>query len=586
MKSKLLIAVMAVALVMSVAVFPVDAAVSVKVEKVENGNIKDESVVNGKIVPEKTIGLASMISAEVTELNAKMGQYVKKGEKLVVFEDDQIKAQLKQAKAALDAAEANLERMKKGAGENDIKASLAGIKQAEASLKMAQAQHGMLLDGASKEDIKRAEESYNQAVASYKGVKESLELVKKIYNDKTSLKQQLTSSEMQFESSKKQLESAKKRYEQSKVNLEQAQVNLDQAKKEYNRMKDLYDDGVVTEKQFEMAESQYKNARLTVQNAKSAVANAEIAVEQAKISHKGAEESYNLTEESYNDPTQLKQQLDSAKTQVEISRANKEIAKANLEKVKKGAKEGEIESSLASVQQAEAALERTKANHAKLKEGASDEEIRASQAQVEQAEASLEQAQLRLEDTVISSPISGYVASVNTEKGQLISPGTPLINLVSLDPAFVRVDVSSDVLINIKEGNQVKVDLLAYEDLEKTGTIDMISPVRDQRTQLYPVKVKLENQDSLIKAGMFADVHFILSYKNNVTLIPTDAVIDLDGDPYVFVIENDKAVRKEIEIGLISQNKVEVKDGIEPEESIVIQGQTSLQDGNSVEVVN
>lgn len=584
MKNKIIVVIMSILLITVFAVPKLEAAVSVNVKKAIISDISDESVVNGRIVPDKTISIVSEINGKIEEINVEMGQYVEKGEELIIFEDDQIQAQFNQAAASLKAAKANLEGLKKGASENDIDASLANIKQAEASLEMAESQHSLLLDGASEEDIKSAEESYNQAVASYEGAKKSLESIKKVFNDKTSLKQQLNNAEMQMETSKKQLESAEKRYDQSELSLEQAENNFEQAEKEYERTKNLYEDDVVTEKQFETAESQYKNAQIAVQNAKSSKESAEIALKQAEISYEGAKESYRLTKESFDDPTELKQQLDSAETQVKVSEANMKIAKANLEKAKKGAREEEVNSSLAQVKQAKAALESAKANHEKLKAGSRDEEIRASEAQVEQAEASLEQARLRLEDAVIKSPISGFVTNVSTSKGQLIGQGSSLFNIVKLDPAYVRVGVSSDELVNIKKGEKVDVELLDYEN-EERGVIENISPVRDQQSQLYTVMVKLNNDDNKLKSGMFADVHFTLNTKEDVVIIPADSVLDLDGDPYVFVVENGEAVKKDIKIGLINKNNVEVVEGIREGEEIVIQGHKSLQEGEDIEVI-
>ena len=179
MKNKIIIVLMSLLLITVFTVPKAEAAVSVDVKKAVISDISEKSVVNGRIVPDKTISIISEINGKIEELNVEMGQYVKKGEKLIVFEDDQIQAQFNQAEASLKAAKANLARLKKGASENDIDASLANIKQAEASLEMAKAQHALLLEGASEEDIKTAEESYNQAVASYEGAKKSLESIRK-----------------------------------------------------------------------------------------------------------------------------------------------------------------------------------------------------------------------------------------------------------------------------------------------------------------------------------------------------------------------------------------------------------------------
>ena len=587
MKNRFAISIITIIVLFTAVVLPVKAEdVAVRVDKVKTDSIEEVRIVNGKVEPSKTVRLSAKITGLVDKLNVQMGDFVEKGETLVVFDKDELEAQVEQAEAGLQAAKSNLTRLKKGASKEDIKASLAGVKQAEASLKRAQAQYEMMKEGATEEELQQARSSYQQSVASFKGAEKSLEVIKEMYNDKTSLKQQLTSAEMQLKSAEKQWESAQKRHEQSKINLKQAENNLEQTEKEYNRMKNLYEQNVVTEKQFEMAESQYNNAKLTVDNARSAVESSRIAMQQAKISYEGAQESHDLSEESFNDPIQLKQQLESARTQLEVARANRDIAKANLSKVKKGAREGEIQSSLASVKQAEAALERAKANHAKLKNGASEEEISSSEAQVKQAEVSLKLAQMRLDDTVIKSPISGYIATVNIEEGEMIGPGNPIINVVSLNPLYVNSGVSPQVVKNIKAGDEVKVDILAFRNMEKKGIIKMVSPTLNPQTQSFPVKVKVENKGNEIKGGMFADIHFTLAQQKEAVIIPINAVSYVDGVPYTYVINNGKAVKRELELGLINDDKAEVLSGVQSGETVVIQGQSSLQDGDSVEVVN
>jgi RND family efflux transporter MFP subunit len=574
-------------LLVSVITSPVMAKkVTVRVDKVKTGDINEVRIVNGRIEPGKDIRISAKTSGIVNELNVNMGSFVKKGEKIVVLARDEIMIQVSQAEARVEAAKANLARLKNGVDKEDIRASRAGIKQAQASLEMAQAKYAILKGGATTEELNRAKASYQQAVVSLEGAKKSLDIIKEIYDKKISLKQQLTSSDIQLKSSKKQVESARNRYKQSKINLQQADNNLEQAKNEYNRMKKLYNQNVVTEKQFEMAETQYQNAKFTVQNGRSAVETAKIAMQQAEISYNGAEESYQLSKENFEDPIQLKQQLESARTQLEVARTNKDIAKANLEKINKGARPEEIQSSLAGVKQAEAALERAKANHAKLKGGASVEEIISSEAQLKQAEASLDLAQLKLEDAVIKSPISGYIATVNIEEGEMISPGSPVVNVLSLNPVYVNAGVSAQVIKNIEKGDKVKVNIFAYQNKDKTGTIEMISPTINPQTQSFPVKVKVTNQDNTIKGGMVADIHFTLTQQTNSLIVPVDAVLDIDGDPYLYVIEDGRAVRRNIKLGLINKQRVEVVDGVEVNETIVVQGNSSLQAGDSVEVIN
>ncbi|QTL96809.1 efflux RND transporter periplasmic adaptor subunit [Iocasia frigidifontis] len=481
-------------------------SIPVRVVEAELKDLAEIKVVNGKIEPYKSIQISPEIGGIIDEVNVEVGDFVKKGQSLIVFDQDNLKAQLKQAEAAVELAQANLD---------------------------------MLENGATPEEIAQVEASYQSAMASFEGAKTGLEIIESIYHDKSDYKQQLTSSNTQLESGRKQLSIADEQ-------LNQARVAYNQASTDYERMKTLYNEGAITRKEFEGVETQYKNAQ-------SALKTAELGKEQAQINYNGALESYQIVEDVYQNPHSLKQQLDNARTQLEVARANLQTAEANLAKVKKGARE---------------------------------EERRSARASLKQSQASLELARIQFENSVVKSPNQGIISAVNVEVGEMLGAGTPVINLVDLDQVYVKVNVNADTLTRIKVGDQVSVDLLAFKDGISQGEITNISPVIDQQAQAYPVKILLDNEDNKIYGGMFADVSFILNRAENTVVIPINAVLDLDGNPYVFAVDGDKVVKKEIEIGIINANELEVIDGISPEDILVIQGQNSLQNGDLVEVVD
>ncbi len=477
----------------------------VKVINPEIKELAEIKTINGKIEPYKTVRISSEIGGIIDRVNVKIGQSVKNDQPLIIFEQKTLKAQIKQAEAGVELAEANLDMIQKGA---------------------------------TAEEIAQVEAAYQRARASFEGAKTGLEIIESIYNDKTSQKQQLTGANTQLESARKQLEVAEEQ-------LIQARNAYEQADTEYKRMKSLYSEGAITRREFEAVENQYKNAQ-------SALKTAEIGKEQARINYNGARENYQLAQDVYQDPKSLKQQLDNARTQVEVAQANLQTAKANLDKVHKGARE---------------------------------EEIRSGMANLKQAQASLELTRIQLENSVVKSPGNGIIATVNVEEGEMVGPGTPVINLVDLNQVYVKVNVNADTLINIKTGDRVNVNVLAFNDRLFQGEIEMISPVINQQSQAYPVKIILDNQENILRGGMFADVSFVLDKAEDAVVVPLEAVLDLDENPYVYIVKDGKAVKRRIEVGIVNNQEIEVVEGIGQSDILVIQGQNSLQNGDPVEVV-
>ena len=414
------------------------------------------------------------------------------------------------------------------------------IKQAEASLAAARANYQQLKNGASQEEINRAQASYEQAQASLEGARSNLKLMEEMYNDKINLKQQLTSAESQLANAEQQLASARESYNQ-------AEINFEQAEREYERMQYLYEEKVITEKQFENAESQYKNSR-------SALNTAQIGLEQAKIGLNTAEQSYELTKQTFNNPTQLKQQLENARSQVNSAEAGLAVAEANLEQVKKGA---------------------------------TQEQLNASLAQVRQAEAGLEQARLSLSNSVVKSPTKGIISAVRTEEGEILSPGQPIITVIDIDQLYLEVSVTAATMSRLNKGDKVRIIPEAVRDEELSAEIDSISPEADPASKNFPVKMLLKNPEHKIKPGMFADAVFSVQSADNTLVLPISAIIAFDSpDPYVYVVEDNQPVRKDIQIGIISDNLVEILSGIDEDDQVISRGQNRLTNGEEVEVIN
>lgn len=419
--------------------------------------------------------------------------------------------------------------------QDDIKIQL---QQAEAAVEIAEANYKMLKDGASKEDRISVEAAYQQALASYQGAKESLKLLESSYRDRTAQKQQLIAAETQLKAAEKQIKLAEE-------NLAQAVTGLEQAEKEYERIKYLFEENVASKSQFEMVESQYRNTLSVVESAR-------LAKEQANISYQGAKESYILAEDNYNNPIQLEQQLTAARSQLLVAEANVQMAKANLEKVEKGARA---------------------------------EEIQIGEANVKQARATLQQVQKALEDTIIRSPFDGIISQLNFDSGEIIGPGTPVTNIVNLEKIYVSGSITEDLLLNLEKGQKIRIRILAGDNQYLEGVIEYISPVVDPRTQAFTIKVLADNPHGRLRGGMFAELYIPVAENKNALVLPISTIMDLERNPYVYTIINDKAVKRPVKIGIIANNYVEIISGLSEDELVAHKGQNNLEDAIVVEVV-
>lgn len=254
---------------------------------------------------------------------------------------------------------------------------------------------------------------------------------------------------------------------------------------------------------------------------------------------------------------------------MESTREKIENAKVNFERIERLYKEGAV----------------SKQQYEQAKLSASNTSIEALEAQVNQAKIVLEQARSELEKTIVKSPINGYAADVNVQENEFASSSQPAMRIVNTDKLKVNVGVSEQIINKIYKGQKVDVKVKVATDQILKGTVKAVSPVPDQRTQIYPVEIEIGNADNLIKPGMFAEILFDIEKRDNVLAIPSGAVQEDNGKKYVYVVENGIVKKRDIEIGLDNGNYVEIKSGLKEKDKVVVKGQNYVEDGEKVKVV-
>lgn len=206
-------------------------------------------------------------------------------------------------------------------------------------------------------------------------------------------------------------------------------------------------------------------------------------------------------------------------------------------------------------------------------------------AQVQQAQASYELAKSQLDNTSLTSPITGIVSVRNATQGELISGGVPAFTIVDLSRVVVEVSVMQELVNKVAMGDAVALEIEAAGPGPFTGIVTAVSPSADPRTQAYLMKIEVSNTDGVIKGGMLASVSLATESRESVIVAPLDAVIDDNGKNIVFVAEGDVASRREVTTGLSDGVFVEISSGIAEGDKVIVKGQSYLQDKAKIIVV-
>lgn len=217
-------------------------------------------------------------------------------------------------------------------------------------------------------------------------------------------------------------------------------------------------------------------------------------------------------------------------------------------------------------------------------EGGNAASVESKSYTAQKAERATDALRRQREDMYLRAPRDGVIGYRNAEVGAIVSAGTKVFSLV--DNSHLNVDCTlaeSDAAI-LKSGMEVEVTIDAL-GADYPGKIVYVSPAMDDTSKTYQVRIELETEDDEMKAGLFAHTAIDVLQRRATLCVPKEAVLSRNGRQMLFVVDADgKVESREVKIGLMNDAEVEILDGIEPGDTVVVTNQDKLQDGKKVEM--
>ncbi|HEY6643298.1 efflux RND transporter periplasmic adaptor subunit [Povalibacter sp.] len=196
-------------------------------------------------------------------------------------------------------------------------------------------------------------------------------------------------------------------------------------------------------------------------------------------------------------------------------------------------------------------------------------------------EARLAAARARLAETVIRAPFSGQVGLRRISLGAFVSPGTLITTLDDLSEVKVDFAVPEPTLPILRQGLPVVATTPVYPGRVFTGKIDSVDPRIDPNTRAVQVRARFSNANGELTPGMFVAASLVRERQTTI-VVPEGAVLPEQSKQYIFIVENDKAVRREVEVGHRVPGRVQILSGLIPGERIVVDGALKLREGMTV----
>lgn len=191
-----------------------------------------------------------------------------------------------------------------------------------------------------------------------------------------------------------------------------------------------------------------------------------------------------------------------------------------------------------------------------------------------------------LSNYVVSSPIDGYITSVNIDVGTVASQAVAAVTVANIDKLEINTSISENMINKIAVGDKVQVLVSSVSDIPFSGTVTALSPAPPAGTLTYPMKVSIDNKDLTIKPGMFAEVIVTSDRTEGVVTVPSASVLIRSGKPIVAVIDNNgELVFRDVVVGVDNGEFVEIKSGVQAGETVVIEGQHYLEEDSKFNII-
>ncbi len=223
---------------------------------------------------------------------------------------------------------------------------------------------------------------------------------------------------------------------------------------------------------------------------------------------------------------------------------------------------------------------------AMLRAGPTETELDVQRAEVEEAAAQLNLAQAHLDECVVVAPFDGVITAVHIRPGDLATPRDPLLEMYDPDSLVARFAVPESHAAAVGPGQPLSVRIDGLGGSSFSAKVTRVHPQLDPSLRTRTVEATLSQPPETMLPHMFARVALVVGHAQDAILIPTDAIVSgPEGEPGVFIAEQGKVQRHSVELGIEKAGTVEVREGVDLGERVIVGGHAGLEPGDEVRIM-
>ncbi len=201
---------------------------------------------------------------------------------------------------------------------------------------------------------------------------------------------------------------------------------------------------------------------------------------------------------------------------------------------------------------------------------------------VAQANANKNLAAKNLSDTKLYAPFSGMITAKLTEMGATAAPGVPAFTVMKTDKVYAKASISETEISKLKVGSDAEVEIPSMNSTYK-GKVAIVNLSADALTRTFDVKVRVDNSENQLLPGMISNIKINTDNSQEVISIPAQSIVrDMNDITYAYIVENNKAIKKRVDIGGFKGNQVVITKGLTTGDLLISKGYTAVKDGQEV----
>ncbi len=209
-------------------------------------------------------------------------------------------------------------------------------------------------------------------------------------------------------------------------------------------------------------------------------------------------------------------------------------------------------------------------------------QLELTRAQLTQSQARLDELRITLSNTIISSPVNGFVARRNADAGAYVSQNQPVADVVDISIVRLVANIVEKDLRRIEAGEAARVEVDAFPGETFNGRVARVAPVLDPATRTAQIEVEIPNPGNRLKPGMYARVSLTIEQRAKALTVPSNALVNIEGRRGVFLAQNNTAAFRPVDVGIEDAVRVEVLNGIKDGDRVVTTGAGALQHGDRI----